>query len=151
MSPGSCPSGPQLSSGPAAGLVTVAATAVQAIGTDRVLAVTSQLLVGTDGPRIVLNPTRSSLQLRRDGVVVATAAGVPGADVPLQLRAGAVRDAQVVPTQLPLRDCAGQPVEAGSYTLVVVVGYGGDPLNAGAAGAGGSFALVSTPVPVTVR
>jgi hypothetical protein len=31
-----------------------------------------------------------------------------------------------------------------------VVGYGDDPLNAGAAGAGGSFALVSEPAALTI-
>lgn len=137
-------------SGPAARLVTVTLTAEPFARPGGELAVTTRLLIRADGPRVILRPARSALILLREGALVARVGGPPGPDVPLQLRAGATRDAQVVPGRLPLVGCDGQPLSSGDYTLTAVVGYGEDALNPGAQGVGGAFALVSDPLTVTL-
>ena len=94
------------------------------------LGVSTTLVVRSDAPRVVLNPATSGLVVLRGGAVVASAAG-QGVAVPLPLRAGATKPAQVVPEALPLVGCDGAPLPAGRYTVRAVVGYGGDPLDAG--------------------
>ena len=95
------------------------------------LGASTSVVVRSDAPRIVLQPAASGLVVLRGGTVVASAAG-HGVAVPLPLRAGATMPAQVVPEALPLIGCDGTPLPAGRYTVRAVVGYGGDPLNAGA-------------------
>jgi hypothetical protein len=137
--------------GPADGLLDVTVTTDPPSHGASTLAVTTLLVARADGPRIILQPAASALVLSRDGVVLAVADGIPGVQVPLEVRAGATRPAQVVPTVLPLVDCDGRPLPAGTYTLVAVVGYGQDPLNGAAAGSPGTFTLTSPPIPVTLR
>ncbi len=114
------------------------------------LPVSTTLVVRRDGQRIVLGATGTGLYLFRGETVVAVARAAGVTAVPLPLTQGKRWPAQTVPTAIRLRDCAGAALAPGTYRLVAVVGYGGDPLNAGGAGAAGSFALVSAPSDVTV-
>lgn len=115
------------------------------------------LHVRHDGGRIVAVAARSQLLVVRGREVVAVSASVSASgstlQVPLQLRAGAVRRAQVVPDTVRLVGCApdaSQPLPPGRYGVVAVLGYGQDPLNAAASGGAHQFRLVSAPASLTV-
>jgi hypothetical protein len=110
------------------------------------------LHVRHDGGRIVAVAARSQLLVVRGRDVVAVSAPGSTLQVPLQLRAGAVRRAQVVPDTVRLVGCApaSQPLPPGRYGVVAVLGYGQDPLNAAAAGGAHQFRLVSAPASLTV-
>lgn len=143
--------GPGLSTGPAAPLVTVQVTAPATARSGASVSVQSRLLVRSDGPRVVLQPATSALVVMKDGAVVARTAGANGPAVPLQLRAGEQRPAQTVPDVLTLVGCDGVRLPAGTYAVQAIVGYGEDPLNAGADGGGpGSFRLVSPSQALTI-
>lgn len=141
---------PGESTGPAADAVTVRLTAPASVPAGGSATATTMLDVRADGPRIVLHPAASALVVVRDGTVVAAARSDDVADVPFPLRRATTRPAQVMPASVRMLGCDGTPLPPGRYELRAVVGYGGDPLNAGAGGASGAFQLVSTPVPVTV-
>ncbi len=140
---------PGASTGPAAGVAAVRLALPASGAAGSTLGASTSVVVRSDAPRIVLQPAASGLVVLRGGTVVASAAG-HGAAVPLPLRAGATMPAQVVPEALPLIGCDGAPLPAGRYTVRAVVGYGGDPLNAGAGDGSGRFQLVSPAVPLTV-
>jgi hypothetical protein len=115
------------------------------------------LHVRHDGGRIVAVAAHSQLLVVRGRDVVAVSAPVSASgstlQVPLQLRAGAVRRAQVVPDTVRLVGCApgaSQPLPPGRYGVVAVLAYGQDPLNAAAAGGAHQFQLVSAPASLTV-
>lgn len=145
-----CPAPPGASTGPAAPLVEVHVELDHGARPGGAVSVSTRLRVSADGPRIVVQPQRSGLVVLRDGRVVARATSPESAQIPFALRAGTDRPAQAVPDRLTLVGCDGAPLVTGSYTVRAVVGYGDDPLNAGAAGAGGSFALVSEPAALTI-
>lgn len=140
---------PGASTGPAAGVAAVRLALPASGAAGSTLGASTSVVVRSDAPRIVLQPAVSGLVVLRGGTVVASAAG-HGVAVPLPLRAGATMPAQVVPEALPLIGCDGTPLPAGRYTVRAVVGYGGDPLNAGAGDGAGRFQLVSPAVPLTV-
>lgn len=129
--------------------MTVALTAPATARSGASISVQSRLLVRSDGPRVVTQPATSALVVLQGTTVVATA-GVEGTAVPLQLRAGEQRPAQTVPDVLTLVGCDLVPLPAGSYAIQSVVGYGDDPLNAGAGGGPGRFTLVSPPQALTI-
>ena len=134
------------SPGPAGSLVVVDLTAPPTAPAGSMLTVSAQLVVISSGPRIVVTPRGSSVEILRGDTVVGRAAGPAGADVPLPLTAGASYPGQTLPTQVPLVGCDGVALPPGSYRLRAVVAYGGDPLNAAPGGSGaGSFVLVSDP------
>lgn len=138
------------SSGPASDLVTVAVTPPMSAAPGASITVVTQLAVRADGPRIVLRPETSGLQVLRGHTVVTRAVGEPGSAVPLQLRAGQQRPAQTVPARIALVGCDGTPLPPGSYGLQAVVGYGSDPMNGAAGAQAGDFTLVSVPVPLII-
>jgi hypothetical protein len=114
------------------------------------LPVSSQLVVLSDGPRVVVRSSASSLEVLRGDTVVARASGPSGPDVPLSLRAGTAFPAQTLPAEVALVGCDGAPLPPGAYRLRAVVAYGNDPLNGAPGGSGGSggsggFVLVSDP------
>jgi hypothetical protein len=138
------------SSGPAWDLVTVEVTPPVPAAEGASITVVTQLAVRSDGPRIVLRPDTSRLQVLRDDTVVAVALGESGSAVPLQLRAGQRRPAQTVPGRIALVGCDDTPLPPGSYGLQAVVGYGNDPMNGAEGGQAGGFTLVSVPVPLVI-
>jgi hypothetical protein len=158
-----------VSTGPAADLVVVEASAPASAPSGATVPVRVSLHVRRDGPRIVTTTARSQLLVVRDGQVVGTSP--PPASrlsVPLPLRAGAVRPGQVVPETVRLSGCATsaggsvQPLPPGRYGIVAVLAYGQDALSSSAdggvgaraagPGAGSSrrFHLVSRPAPIDV-
>jgi hypothetical protein len=148
-----CGRTPGASTGPAAPLVTVTVTAPRTAKGGEAITVRASLVVAADAPRVVLHPATSALLLLQGATVTAWVGGDSMTDhsVPMPLTGGTTRPAQVVPTTVPLIGCDGQPLPPGQYTLQAVVGYGGDPLNAGAAGAAGAFQLVSAPTTLTIE
>ena len=138
------------SSGPASDLVTVAVTPPASAAPGASITVVTRLEVHSDGPRIVLRPETSTLQVLRGDTVLTRAVGGPGSAVPLQLRAGQQRPAQTVPGRIALVGCDGTPLPPGSYGLQAVVGYGNDPLNGAEGGQAGDFSLVSVPVALVI-
>ena len=143
---GSCPAQP-LAKGPADTLVVVAISGPTSAASGSTVTVSSQLVVLSDGSRIVLTAQGSSLEVLRGSSVVARTPTPAGADVPLPLRAGASYPGQTLPTQVTLVGCDGTPLPPGTYGLRAVVAYGGDPLNNanGSAGGSGRFVFVSDP------
>ncbi len=138
------------SSGPVTSQVVVVTTSATSASRGSELNVKTEIVVLSDGPRIIARPQWSALELLRPGAVVARTLGSAGPDVPTPLTRGTSIPAQTVPTQLPLTGCDGQPLPAGAYRLRALVGYGSDPLNNAQGGAGGAFVLASEPVDVTV-
>ncbi|HEX5426684.1 MAG TPA: hypothetical protein VFX00_00010 [Pedococcus sp.] len=145
-----CRPPPAASTGPAASLVVVHLEVGDGARPGGTVPVTATLRVTADGPRVVVQPGSSGLVVLRNDRVVGGAASTESAQIPLPLRAGADRPAPAVPDRLSLVGCDGAPLATGGYTVRAVVGYGDDPLNAGAAGGGGRFELVSDPVPLTI-
>lgn len=110
-------------------------------------------------PRMITVPALSALLVVRDGQVVGGARGESTTAVPLQLNSGEARPAQAIPNAVRLVGCASDtaPLAAGTYTLVAVLGYRIDSLNAAPndstvvpPATGRDFALVSAPVLITV-
>ncbi len=145
-----CTAPPSVSTGPAATLVTVELMSPSTASSGASIALVARLVVRSDGPRIILQPTTSAVVVLDGTTVVARAVGPAGAAVPLQLRAGERRPAQTVPERLDLVGCDGSPLPAGRYAVRALVGYGGDPLNAGSSGQPGAFVLVSEPQTLVV-
>jgi hypothetical protein len=157
------------SSGPAANLAKLSLKAPEIAASGATVPVTVTLRVLSDGIRIITTAAASDVLIVQDGRVVGRSAALrPHLAVPLQLRRGADRPAQVVPDTVRLAGCpAGSGADdakrpalpRGRYSLVAVLGYGTDALNnavdgptassSGVAGQRG-FELVSDPVPVTV-
>lgn len=145
-----CTAPPSASTGPAATLVTVELVSPPTASSGASIALVARLVVRSDGPRIILQPTTSAVVVLDGTTVVARAVGPAGAAVPLQLRAGERRPAQTVPERLDLVGCDGSPLPAGRYAVRALVGYGGDPLNAGSSGQPGAFVLISEPQTLAV-
>ena len=141
-----CPAQPG-GRGPADSLVVLAISGPATAPSGSTVTVSSQLVVLSDGSRVVLTPQGSSLEVLRGSTVVARTPAPSGADVPVALSAGASYPAQTLPTQVVLVGCDGTPLPAGRYGLRAVVAYGGDPLNGAVGGAGGAgrFVLLSDP------
>jgi hypothetical protein len=109
---------------------------------------------------MITMPAMSAVLIVRGDRVVGQTVGAPAAArVPLTLAARAEQPAQAVPDSVVLAGCGargGNALPPGRYTLVAVLGYQLDSLNAAAdasvppAAGGRSFALVSAPVPITV-
>jgi hypothetical protein len=157
------------SSGPAANLAKLSLKAPETAASGATVPVTVTVQVLSDGIRIITTAAASDVLIVQDGRVVGRSAALrPHLAVPMQLRRGADRPAQVVPDTVRLAGCpAGSGADdakrpalpTGRYSLVAVLGYGTDSLNnavdgptassSGMAGQRG-FTLVSDPVPVTV-
>lgn len=133
---------PSVSTGAASRLVDVEVSVAPSAPAGQPLPVITTLVMSGEGPRIILRTKGSAVVVEHDGVVVESSRLASEGDVPLMLRAGARRGAQVLPDHVELRACDGTPLTPGSYRLWVVVAYGADPLNAGAA-PGPSGVLVS--------
>ena len=145
------------SSGPASAVSTLRVSAPVSAAAGTEVPVQVSVVVRTDGGRILTDASRSQLLVTKDGTVVGRARATGSALlVPLQLTAGAVRPAQVVPGSVRLSACAsgastGSDLPPGQYGIVAVLGYGQDPFNAAPEGSAGAFALVSDPAPLTVE
>ena len=144
------------SSGPAAALAVLRITGPSSVHSGDTVPVRGSIHIEAAGARVITRPSTSRLLVVRDGVVVGeTGNAQPDLDVPLVLAAGAVRPAQALPATVVMAACAvgtgaASGLPPGRYSIVAVLGYGQDRLNAGAGDAGGSFALVSAPWPIAV-
>ena len=119
----------------------------------QVVPITATVAVSSNAARVIGTPATSAVLVVHDGRVVARSAGA-GSSIPLILRAGSTRPAQAVPSSARLTTCDGTALPAGHYLLVGVLGYRLDPLNAAVDGGPvpqRGFALVSDPVPISVR
>ena len=145
----SCPP-TALSSGPATSQVAVVTTAAPSAPGGSDLAVRTEIVVISDGPRVIARPTWSALEVLGRGAVVARATGSDGPDVPTPLTRGTTIPAQTVPTKIRLTGCDGQALPPGAYRLRALVGYGSDALNNAAGGSAGAFVMASEPVDLTI-
>ncbi len=139
-----------LSSGPITSQVVVVTTSSTTVAGGSVLPVKTEIVVLSDGPRVVARPQWSALEVLAPGAVVARSVGSAGPDVPTPLTRGKTIPAQTVPTQITLTGCDGQPLPAGAYRLRALVGYGSDALNNAAGGSAGAFVMASEPVDLTI-
>jgi hypothetical protein len=139
-----------LSTGPITSQVVVVTTSVASAAAGSVLPVKTEIVVLSDGPRVVARPQWSALEVLGRGAVVARAVGSAGPDVPTPITRGTTIPAQTVPTQIRLTGCDGAPLAPGTYRLRALVGYGSDALNNAAAGAPGAFVMASEPVDLTI-
>ena len=126
--------------------------------------VSTTLRVRADGPRIVTDSATSGVLILRAGRVVGRSYGPrSGAAVPLRLQTGRDRLLQAVPRSLVLAGCASTAsgsgkdpaaLAPGPYSLIAVLGYRSDSLNAAAdlpaPHRAATFCLVSEPVPITL-
>jgi hypothetical protein len=112
--------------------------------------VKTEIVVISDGPRVIARPQWSALEILGRGAVVARAVGSGGPDVPTPLTRGTTIPAQTVPTIIRLNGCDGQALPPGAYRLRALVGYGSDALNNAQGGASGGFVVASEPVDLTV-
>jgi hypothetical protein len=156
MTPHPCGDVP-VSSGPASDLATLQVSAPATASSGTLVAIQVSVAVHADGGRVITEPSRSLILVTRgDQVVGRVAEPERGLPVPLPLRAGTVRPAQVVPSSARLSGCpsgpSGEraPLPPGSYGIVAVLGYGQDRLNLAQRGSGREFVLVSEPAPITV-
>jgi len=111
-------------------------------------------------PRVIATPATSGLLVVQGDRVVGGVLGSASPEVPLQLLPGAVSPAQTIPASVRLEACAADgatALEPGSYSLVAVLGYRVDSLNAApndgspiSPTRGPNFVLVSAASPVTV-
>jgi hypothetical protein len=145
------------SSGPLVHAASLAVTAPAAAAPGQTVTVSATVTSTATVPRVVTTPATSAVLLVQGKRVVGRALGAPAAaPVPLVLAAGADRPAQAVPRSVRLVGCGSAALPAGRYTLVAVLGYQLDPVNAApdAAAApspgGRRFALVSAPAPITI-
>jgi hypothetical protein len=139
-----------LSSGPITSQVVVVTTSPTTVAGGSVLPVKTEIVVLSDGPRVVARPQWSALEVLGRDAVVARAVGTAGTDVPTPINRGTTIPAQTVPSQITLKDCDGKPLAPGTYRLRALVGYGSDALNNAQGGAGGAFVMASEPVDLTV-
>jgi hypothetical protein len=150
------------SSGPAVATTTLVLTAPATAKAGEGVAVTVTIDAHANAGRIIATPATSRLLVARDGVIVGASPAAGDGSVPLPLRAGTSRPVRLFPAELRLVGCptdggAGRALPPGSYELIAVLGYRLDPLNATADATaltpsqGHGFALVSSPVPITIR
>lgn len=139
-----------LSSGPITSQVVVVTTSATSAPGGSVLPVKTEIVVLSDGPRVVARPQWSALEVLAPGAVVARAVGSGGPDVPTPINRGTTLPAQTVPAQITLKGCDGTPLPPGSYRLRALVGYGNDALNNAAGGTSGAFVMASEPVDFVV-
>jgi hypothetical protein len=139
-----------LSAGPITSQVVVVTTSPTSAAAGSVLMVKTEIVVLSDGPRVVARPQWSALEVLGRGAVVARAVGAAGPDVPTPITRGTTIPAQTVPTQIKLTGCDGDPLAPGTYRLRALVGYGSDALNNAAGGTGGAFVMASEPVDLAV-
>lgn len=137
------------SAGPAAQLITLTVSAPATAASGSALTVVTTIVATSNGPRLVLKPAGSRLEILNAGAVVATAAGT-GLDVPVPILAGRTLPAQTIPPSVPLLGCDGAALPAGTYVLRATLAYGSDPLNNANDSTGGHFQLHSDPVTLTI-
>jgi hypothetical protein len=111
-----------------------------------VLRVTTEIVVLSDGPRIVARPQWSALEVLGRGAVVARAVGAAGTDVPTAITRGTTVPARTVPTEVTLIACDGAPLPPGAYRLRALVGYALD----GAGSPTSGFVIASESVDLTI-
>lgn len=151
------------STGPLAALARLNLSAPATASAGQALAVSVTVTAESTMRRVVTTPASSGLLvLQGDRVVGRTLGARSAPPVPLQLAAGESLRAQAVPVSVRLTACgragSATALAPGSYTLVAVLGYQLDPLNAVPEGGTGvspptgarSFALVSGPSPLTI-
>jgi hypothetical protein len=138
------------STGPVTSQVVVVTTSATTAPSGSDLAVKTEIVVLSDGPRVIARPQWSALEVLAPGKVVARTVGTTGPDVPTPVTRGTTLPAQTVPTHIALTGCDGQPLPAGAYRLRALVGYGSDALNDVQGGASGAFVMASEPVNLTV-
>ncbi len=139
-----------LSSGPITSQVVVVTTSSTTVPSGSVLPVKTQIVVLSDGPRVVARPQWSALEVLGRDAVVARAVGTAGTDVPTPITRGTTLPAQTVPSQIALKGCDGKPLAPGAYRLRALVGYGSDALNNAQGGASGAFVMASEPVDLRI-
>lgn len=141
-----CPDRP-VARGSADNLVVVAVSGPSTAASGSTVTVSSQLVVLSSGPRIVLTAQGSSMEVLRGSTVVGRTPAAAGPDIPLPLTTGTSYPGQLLPTRVALVGCDGSPLPPGAYGLRAVVAYGGDPLGSAPGGTGGAgrFVLVSDP------
>lgn len=135
-----------LSTGPVTGQVVVVTTAASTAAAGSALPVKTEIVVLSDGPRIVARPQWSSLEVLGPGAVVARAVGTAGADVPTALTRGTTVPASTVPTQVTLLGCDGAALTPGAYRLRALVGYSLD----GPGTPTGGYVMASESVDLTI-
>lgn len=150
-----------LSSGPASQIAQLHLSAPTTAAPGGQVTIRATVQVSADGQRIISGPSMSQLLITQHGAVVGKSdAQKADIAVPLTLRAGTTRPAQVLPTSVRMSGCPGgsgdrssAPLPSGEYAIVAVLGYRLDPLNSGADApqTGGLFYLVSRPAAITVR
>jgi hypothetical protein len=139
-----------LASGPITSQVVVVTTSALSAAGGSVLSVKTEIVVLSDGPRVIARPQWSALEVLGKGAVVARAVGSAGPDVPIAITRGKTLPAQTVPTSITLKGCDGSPLTAGTYRLRALVGYGSDALNNAQGGPAGAFVMASEPVDLTI-
>jgi hypothetical protein len=151
--PADCPSVPA-STGPLTHLARLTISAPSTAHRGDNVPVTVRVEIWTDGPRVITTPATSAvLVVHGDRVVCRSAAPPSATNIPLIVRAGSHRPGQALPTAVRLTTGNSGDLPPGTYTLVGVLGYRLDPLNAAVDGGPlpqRSFALVSEPAPITV-
>jgi hypothetical protein len=135
-----------LSTGPVVGQVVVVTTAPSSASAGSALPVKTEIVVLSDGPRIVARPQWSSLEVLGRGAVVARAVGTAGADVPTAITRGTTIPASTVPTQVTLTGCDGSALTPGAYRLRALVGYALD----GPGSPTGGYVMASESVDLTI-
>jgi hypothetical protein len=135
-----------LSTGPVSSQVVVVTTAPTSAAAGSVLPVTTEIVVLSDGPRIVARPQWSALEVLGRGAVAARAVGVAGTDVPTAITRGTTVPARTVPTEITLIGCDGAPLSPGAYRLRALVGYALDGAGSGTTG----FVMASESVDLTI-
>lgn len=153
------PSAPPASSGPASVVARLVITAPPSAAAGSRIRVRCRVEVRSDAPRIITGAAGSWLLITQGGRVVGGVGPDADEQVPLPLRAGTSRPAQVLPETVRLVGAAessesseGPELPPGDYAIVGVLAYGGDPLGTGTGGTvARPFTLVSSPVPISVR
>ena len=135
-----------LSTGPVVGQVVVVTTAPTSAPAGSALPVKTEIVVLSDGPRIVARPQWSSLEVLGRGAVVARAVGTAGTDVPTAITRGTTIPASTVPTQVTLTGCDGAALTPGAYRLRALVGYALD----GPGSPTGGYVMASESVDLTI-
>ena len=139
-----------LSTGPITSQVVVVTTSSTTVPSGSVLPVRTEIVVLSDGPRVVARPQWSALEVLGRDAVVARAVGTAGTDVPTPITRGTTLPAQTVPSQITLKGCDGKPLAPGAYRLRALVGYGSDALNNAQGGTSGAYVMASEPVDLTI-
>ena len=131
-----------LSTGPITSQVVVVTTSPTTAPSGSVLPVKTEIVVLSDGPRVVARPQWSALEVLGRDAVVARAVGTAGTDVPTPITRGTTLPAQTVPSQITLKGCDGKPLAPGAYRLRALVGY--------SIGLDSAYAMVTEPVDLTI-